>query len=82
MGGEPIPTGVLAVMVYMSDERLAELKASCGNDQVFRMTLAMRPPTPSQRSAVGRACNLLWRGGLISASLYQSLSDLDILGLA
>jgi hypothetical protein len=60
-----LPTKLLAAMVYMNGAELAEFRKF--DLEIQLMTLGMAPVSNSQRNAVSRAYNKLWRQNRIQA---------------
>src|SRR5262245_60484285 len=55
---KPIPTSLLAIMVFMNDDDLAAFRNY--DKEIQFMTLGMRAVAPKYRNAVSRACHKLW----------------------
>jgi hypothetical protein len=64
-GQGAVPTSLLTVFVFMDDKDLAEYRAM--GREIQLMTLVLRRVDPWKRNTVSRACNQLWRNGLIQA---------------
>jgi hypothetical protein len=62
----PIPTSLLAAMVFTTDETLAKVRTF--DKEIQMLTLrATGGVKPKQRNAVSRACHSLWHDRQISA---------------